>query len=156
MVARVRVTQEGYERLKATLEHEYERLEEATNILRDLTGSSDDYDDTGLEEAKREKARIEQRIDNLEDQLDRADIIEAHEMSKVDLGAVVTLQDASSKEDFQVQVVSPVEAGVLEGDIPRVSDESPLGKALMGRKPSDTFEVTINERKNKYTVISIE
>lgn len=156
MVARVRVTQEGYERLKATLEHEYERLEEATSILRDLTGSSDDYDDTGLEEAKREKARIEQRIDNLEDQLQRADIIEAHEMNKVDLGAVVTLQDTSSKEDFQVQVVSPVEAGVLEGDIPRVSDESPLGKAMMGRKPGETFKVTINDRKNEYTLISIE
>ena len=155
-MARVRVTQEGYERLKATLEHEYERLEEATNILRDLTGSSDDYDDTGLEEAKREKARIEQRIDNLEDQLERAEIIEAHEMNKVDLGAVVTLQDTSSKEDFQVQVVSPVEAGVLEGDIPRVSDESPLGKAVMGREPGETFKVTINDRKNEYTLISIE
>lgn len=156
MVARVRVTQEGYERLQHTLEQEYGRLEEATNILRELTGSSDDYDDTGLEEAKREKARIEQRIDNLEDQLERAEIIEAHEMNKVDLGAVVTLQDVKSKEDFQVQVVSPIEAGVLEGDIPRVSDESPLGKAVMGRKPGDSFDVSINDRKNTYTVISIE
>jgi transcription elongation factor GreA len=156
MVARVRVTQEGYERLKSTLQQEYGRLEEATEILRELSGSSDDYDDTGLEEAKREKARIEQRIDNLEDQLERADIIEAHEMNKVDLGAVVTLQDTSSKEDFQVQVVSPIEAGVLEGDIPRVSDESPLGKAVMGRKPGDVFKVEINDRKNEYTLISIE
>ena len=156
MVARVRVTQEGYERLQETLKQEYGRLEEATNILRELSGSSDDYDDTGLEEAKREKARIEQRIDNLEDQLERAEVIEAHEMNKVELGAIVTLQDASSKEDFQVQVVSPVEAGVLEGDIPRVSDESPLGKAIMGRKPGATFDVVINDRKNTYTVISLE
>ena len=45
---------------------------------------------------------------------------------------------------------------MLEGDIPRVSDESPLGKAVMGRKPGDNFEVVINDRKTKYQVISIE
>ncbi|HZW28829.1 MAG TPA: transcription elongation factor GreA, partial [Trueperaceae bacterium] len=54
---RVRVTQEGYERLQALLEQERERLEEATRILQELTGSSDDYDDSGLEDAKTEKAR---------------------------------------------------------------------------------------------------
>lgn len=155
MVARVRVTQEGYDRLKATLEHEYERLEEATRILRELTGSSDDYDDSGLEEAKREKAHIEERIDNLEDQLDRAEIISAHQMDRVDLGAVLTLQDTRSKEAFEIQVVSPVEAGVLEGDIPKVSDESPLGKAALGRKPGETFKVTINEKTTEYTLMSI-
>lgn len=154
-MARVRVTQEGYERLQATLEQERDRLEEATRILRELTGSSDDYDDSGLEEAKREKGRIEERIDNLEDQLGRAEIIEAHEMDRVDLGAVVTLQDTASKEAFEIQVVSPVEAGVLEGDIPKVSDESPLGKAVLGRKPGEAFKVTINEKTTEYTVMSI-
>lgn len=156
MVARVRVTQEGYERLKATLEQEHGRLEEATNILRELSGSSDDYDDTGLEEAKREKARIEQRIDDLEDQLERAEIIEGGALDHVDLGAVVTLRDVDTKEDFKVQVVSPIEAGVLEGDIPRISDESPLGKAVIGREAGETFEVKAGERKTTYTIVSIE
>jgi transcription elongation factor GreA len=151
----VRVTQDGYDRLQATLKHEYERLEEATRILQELTGSSDDYDDSGLEDAKREKARIEQRIDDLEDQLTRAEIIEEHETDRVDLGSVVTLQDTASKETFEVQVVSPIEAGVLEGDIPKVSDESPLGRAVMGRAAGETFEVTINERTTKYTLTSI-
>jgi transcription elongation factor GreA len=155
MARQVRLTQEGYDRLKAQLEQEYGRLEEATRILRELTGSSDDYDDSGLEEAKREKARLELRIDNLEDQLNRAEIIEAHEVDKVDLGAVITLQDTSSKEAFEIQVVSPIEAGVLEGDIPKVSDESPLGRAVMGRKPGDTVEVVINNRRTEYTLMSI-
>ena len=138
MARQVRLTQEGFNRLEATLEQERERLEEATLILRELTGSSDDYDDAGLEEAKREKARIEMRIDNLDDQLARAEIIEAHERDEVDLGSLVTLQQTSTKEAFDVQVVSPVEASVLEGDVPKVSDESPLGKALMGKKPGGT------------------
>ncbi|MEX2534366.1 MAG: GreA/GreB family elongation factor [Trueperaceae bacterium] len=154
-MAQVRLTQEGHDRLKLQLEQEFERMEEATRILRELTGSSDDYDDSGLEEAKREKARLEMRIDNLEDQLNRAEIIEVHELDKVDLGAMIMLQDTASKEAFEVQVVSPVEAGVLEGEIPKVSDESPLGRALMGRKPGDTVEVVINNRRTEYNLMSI-
>lgn len=155
MARTVRVTREGHERLKRTLEQEYERLEEATSILRDLTGTSDDYDDTGLEEAKREKAHIEERIENLEAQLDRAEIIESREDDRVDLGSVVTLQDTGNKEAFEVQLVSSIEAGVLDSEIPRVSDESPLGKALLGTKPGDAVEVEIRERRQNYTVVSI-
>lgn len=152
---KVRVTQQGYERLKTTLEQEYARLEEATKILQELSGSSDDYDDSGLEDAKAEKARIEQRIDDLEEQLNRAEVIEDHNVETVDLGNVVTLVDTKGKDSFQVQVVSPVEAGVLEGDIPKVSDESPLGKAVLGRRKGDTFKVIIQERTSEYTIEAI-
>ncbi len=155
MVMRVRVTQQGYERLQNTLEQERARLEEATRILQELTGSSDDYDDSGLEDAKTEKARIEQRIDDLEAQLDRAEVIAEHDLEAVDLGAVVRLRDVKAKDSFEVQVVSPVEAGVLEGDVPKVSDESPLGKALMGRRPGDSVKVTINDKSVEYQIESL-
>lgn len=155
MARTVRVTREGHERLKKTLEQEYGRLDEATRILRELTGTSDDYDDSGLEEAKREKANIEERIENLEDQLGRAEILDTGGLDRVDLGAVVTLQDKKNKEAFEVQVVSSIEAGVLDGDIPKVSDESPLGKALIGRVPGDDVKVEIRERTQNYTVVSI-
>lgn len=156
MVAtRVRVTQDGYDRLKATLEQEHKRLDEATRILRELTGSSDDYDDSGLEEAKREKVHIEDRIDNLEDQLARAEIISNYQRDHVDLGSIVALRDKGSKESFEVQVVSSVEAGVLEGDIPKVSDQSPLGKELLGRSPGETFNVVINDKTKEYTLEAI-
>lgn len=155
MAREVRLTQEGYERLKAALEHERDRLEEATRILRDLTGTSDDYDDSGLEDAKREKARIEQRIDELEDQLHRAVIIEDHKANKVDLGSVVSLRQKGAKKAFDVQIVSSIEVSVLEGDVMKVSDQSPLGKALMGRKKGEDFSVTINNKTTEYTLVSI-
>lgn len=82
-------------------------------------------------------------------------IIEDHERTQVDLGSVVTLEDSSSKEDFAVQLVSPVEAGVVEADIPRISDESPLGKALLGRKQGESFKVTMKDKTMEYTVIAI-
>lgn len=155
MAREVRLTQDGYDRLKAAIEHERERLEEATRILQELTGTSDDYDDSGLEDAKREKARIEQRIDELEDQLNRAVIIEDHKASKVDLGAVVNLKEKGAKKAFDVQVVSSVEVSVLEGDVMKVSDQSPMGKALMGHKKGDAVKVTINGKTTEYTVVSI-
>ena len=154
MAREVRVTKEGYERLQERVAHERERLEEATRILRELSGTSDDYDDTGLEEAKREKALIEDRLDDLEDQLSRAVVIEAHEMDSVELGAVVELKDGSG-DTFSVQVVAPVEAGVLEGDVPHISDESPMGKALIGRKVGDEVDVVTGEKTARYAVVSI-
>src|SRR5690606_7344684 len=148
MAIRVRITPEGYARLQAELEQERERLEEATRILQELTGSSDDYDDTGLEDAKTEKSRIEQRIDRLEEQLARAEIIDEPSASdRIDLGSVVTLD--SEGESFQVQLVSPVEAGVLDGDIPKVSDESPLGRALKGRGKDERSTVELNARSTE-------
>jgi len=154
MAIRVRITPEGYARLQAELEQERERLEEATRILQELTGSSDDYDDTGLEDAKTEKSRIEQRIDRLEEQLARAEIIDEPSASdRIDLGSVVTLD--SEGESFQVQLVSPVEAGVLDGDIPQVSDESPLGRALKGRGKDERFTVEINGRSTEYRIKAI-
>ena len=158
MARTVRLTQEGFERLKATLAQEYVRLEEATKILQELTGSSDDYDDSGLEDAKREKARIENRIDDLEDQLDRAVIISERDASaagRIDLGSVVTLKAEDATTEMKVQVVSPVEAGVLEGDVPRVSDESPLGKALIGHVSGDTVTVSMGDRTRRYQVVAI-
>ncbi len=151
----VRLTQEGFERLKATLQQEYKRLEEATKILQDLTGTSDDYDDSGLEDAKREKARIENRIDDLEMQLDRAEIIGENDPNRVDLGNIVSLSDVAAKREMRVQVVAPVEAGVLEGDVPKVSDESPLGRALIGRHVGDEVTVTMGDKQRRYKVVAI-
>lgn len=156
MAREVRLTQEGYDRLKNSLQQEYARLDEATRILRELTGSSDDYDDSGLEDAKREKARLEQRIDDIEDQLARAVIIDSHKVDKVDLGAIITLSEGKGGEDLEVQLVSPIEASVLEGEIPRISDESPLGKALMGKKPGESFKVAIGSKTVEYTVKAIQ
>jgi transcription elongation factor GreA len=153
----VRLTREGFERLQANLAQEYVRLEEATKILRELTGSSDDYDDSGLEEAKQEKGRIENRIDDLEDQLARAEIIQSTEQGRVDLGDRVLLRDGGSGVEMRVQVVAPIEAGVLEGEVPKVSDESPLGRALLGRKVGETVQVTVavGTKGKTYTIVAV-
>jgi transcription elongation factor GreA len=154
-VAKVRLTQEGYKRLKEELEHEYARLEEATRILRELTGSSDDYDDSGLEESKREKARIEVRIDQLEDQLERAEIIADQHLDQAGLGSVITLRELSGQDSFDIQLVSAIEANVIDEEIPRISEESPLGRAVKGKRVGDRLKVTLNQKTTEYEVQAI-
>lgn len=156
MAREVRLTRDGYERLKRELEQERARLQDATRILQELMESSDDYDDSGLEDAKREKGRIEARIDSLEDTLSRAVVIEgAQEKGVVTLGAIVTLKAHEGKgEQMEVRVVAPAEASVLE--IPmKISDESPMGKALLGRKLGETVHLETPKGHREFEVISV-
>lgn len=154
----VKLTREGFERLQRMLEQEQTRLAEATRILQEQMETSADNEDTGLEDAKREKLGIEARIEELEDTLMRATIIEDHDTDgRVELGAVVTLANETTKKDMRVQVVSAPEATVLGGSLPRISEDSPVGKELMGRKKGETFVVNLeNGKQVKYRVQNVE
>ncbi len=153
MTQTVQLTKKGLERLQLQLRDEQGRLEEATSILQELTSSSDDYEDSGLEDARVEKARLEARVDDLEDQLRRAVVIPDHARTQADLGSVVTLK--SGAETLSVQLVSPVEAGIAEEDIPHISDASPLGKALLGRKVGEKFGVKTSRGMTEYEVLEL-
>lgn len=158
MSREVKLTQEGFERLKRTLEQEQERLAEATRILSEQMEAADDLEDNGLEEAKREKLNIETRIEELEDMLTRAKIISPADLKEesVNLGAYVTLEDEKTGKQMKVQLVSASEAKVLGQKI--VSEDSPVGTQLMGRKAGDSFVVNLDEGKRqlKYKVVGIE
>lgn len=154
----VRLTREGFERLEKALAQEQNRLNEATRILQEQMETSADNEDTGLEDAKREKMVIEARINELEDTLARATLIEDHENEgRVELGAIVLLANETNKKDMKVQVVSAAEAVMMGGSLPRISEDSPVGKELMGRKKGDAFVVNLDGGKQmKYKVKSIK
>lgn len=155
MAREVKLTKSGYERLVAELEQERARLQDATRILQELMESSDDYDDSGLEDAKREKARIEARIDSLTDTLSRAQILEEEgtKASVVTLGAVVSLESKEG-DHMEVQVVAPAEASVLERPM-KISDESPMGRALLGQKIGAEVLLETPKGKKEFKIASI-
>lgn len=155
MPREVKLTKSGYERLVTELEQERVRLQDATRILQELMESSDDYDDSGLEDAKREKARIENRIDSLEDTLSRAEILEEEggKSNVVSLGTIVHLK--AKDGELEVQVVAPAEASVLERPM-KISDESPMGKALLGRKVGDKVLLETPKGKKEFKVGSVK
>jgi len=154
MAREVKLTKAGYERLMKQLEQERERLQEATRILQELMESSDDYDDSGLEAAKQEKARIEARIDSLEDVLSRAVILEEASGEVIGLGSVVELEDPATGERLEVQVVSPAEASVLETPM-KISDASPMGKALLGHRVGDVLSLETPKGKKEFRVVAV-
>ncbi len=158
MAREVKLTQEGYERLQRTLEQEYARLAEATRILREQMEAGEDDEDNGLEEAKREKLNIEARIEELEDTLARATVIASGQQDTVTLGSVIVLHDERTGKDLRVQLVSAPEAAVLGGTLPRISEDSPVGVKLLGRKVGESFVVSLDEGKRQlaYRLVAIE
>jgi transcription elongation factor GreA len=156
MTREVKLTKDGFERVQKAIEAEQTRLVEATRILQEQMESSDDYDDTGLEDAKREKLAIEQRIDELEETLARAVIVEASDKAKiVTLGSVVQLKEEKTGKEMEVMLVSGAEASIYGSSVRKVSDDSPLGKLLEGKKKGDVFVVDLDTRQLKYKVLSI-
>ena len=155
MAREVKLTKSGYERLVADLEQERNRLQEATRILQELMESSDDYDDSGMEDAKREKGRIEMRIESLTDTLSRAEILEedGSPVKIVSLGATVHLKAKDGEMD--VQVVAPAEASVLERPM-KISDESPMGKALLGQKVGAKVLLETPKGKKEFKIETVK
>lgn len=158
-VKEVKLTPEGYARIQKQLEQEQQRLAEATRILQEQMETNSDTEDTGLEDAKREKLSIEARIDELEDTLLRAKVIEGNteKGNTIALGSVVALYMEATKKDLQVQVVSAAEAAVAGGTIRKVSEDSPVGKELLGRKKGESFVVNLeNGKQVKYKIKAVE
>ncbi len=154
----IKLTKEGYERLEQALAQEQERLIEATRIVQEQMENATDAEDTGLEDAKREKRLVEARIEELEDNLARATVIEGGAADgTVGLGATVVLTNETAKKEMTVRVVSTAEASVRGGDkVPRISDDSPVGRELLGRREGESFVVNLEAGKQvKYTVKSV-
>lgn len=155
----VQLTREGYERLEQALEKERQRLEETITSMAITVDDAMDLENRSLNAAQfqQELPAIEARILELEDVLSRAVIVEEADLPRdqVAVGSVVTLEDAEHGREVQVQLVSAVEVNALTEGVTQVSDDSPVGKALMGRREGETFDVELEAGRVQYTVRSI-
>lgn len=161
MADEVKLTREGHVRQQAMLERERIRLEDITRSLGENTDYDDDEADSSLEDIKREKAQLELHIQELEDTLSRAMILSVDEHSKhsdqADLGAVVVLRDTASQREMRGVLVSALEASTLgEGGLRQISDDSPVGKALQGKKVGESFVVQLPKGPTTYELVSLE
>ena len=119
---------------------------------------SADYEDAGLELAKRDRMTIEARIVELEQTLPRAVIIEPASVNanRVAHGAIVVLIDERSGRELRVRLVSPLEASIPSGDLPGISHDSPVGSQLLGRTVGEAFSVTLPKGTVTYRVKHVE
>ena len=150
------LTREGLSKLEEELDYlkTIKRKEVAERIktaieFGDLSENSE-YDD-----AKDEQAFVEGHIVTLEKSLRHVRVIDKSDISidHVSVGTVVRLRDLEFGDDLEYTIVGSPEANPMQG---RISDESPVGKALIGRKVDETIEVTVPAGSIKYQVLEIK
>jgi len=120
--------------------------------LYDAKESGDVIDNAAYEEAKNEQARLEGRILELEQMLARAKLISKVDIGVVSLGSVVHLRNSDERE-YRYMLVGVYEANPGAG---RISNEYPVGKALLGHKVGDLVFVSTPGGVKEYTILSIE
>jgi transcription elongation factor GreA len=151
------LTPEGYEQL--TNELDRLRTEKRREIAERIAAAREfgeiaenaEYDD-----AKNEQMMLEHRISQLEDRMANARVIDVKKVdtSIVSIGSVVRLRDVDARETVEYFIVGSAEANPAER---RLSNESPVGKAIIGRKKGETVEVvTPRGSKVKYKIMEIK
>lgn len=150
------LTPEGYTKLKDEIQllSTAKRREVAERIKQarefgDITENSE-YDD-----AKNEQAMLEHRIAMLEERLTNARVIEANEIKSdvVGIGSRVRLKDLDANETLEYTIVGSAEANPSEN---RLSNESPVGKAILGRKKGEVVEVAAPRGSLKFKIMDIK
>ena len=137
------LTKDGLLKLETELNHlrTVKRKEIAARI-KEAISFGDITDNSEYEDAKNEQAFIEGRIITLEKMLRRARLLEKGETvdSQITLGSVVSILDLDKNEEYEYTIVSTAEA---DPDEMKISNESPVGKALLGRTCGDQVEVKV-------------
>ena len=152
---RVPVTREGYEFLKKELE-KLKRFERPANIraIEEARAHGDLSENAEYAAAKDRQGFIEGRISELEYKLASADVIEPDKLNKEKavFGCRVLLENIETGQDVEYQLVGPDESDIGKG---RISVSSPLGKAILGKKPGDELTLQVPGGKRVYELVEI-
>jgi transcription elongation factor GreA len=145
---------EGYERLTAELKALREERPLIVDAIEEARAHGDLSENAEYHAAKERQGQVEAMIGDLEDKVSRANIIDPATLSgeRIIFGATVTLLDDDEKP-VKYQIVGPYEADAKAG---RISYNSPLGRALIGRRAEDEVEVTVPSGDRFYVVEKIE
>ena len=144
------ITLEG----KAELEAELEELKGRRGHIAEKIANARDYGDLSenaeYDSAREEQGLVESRVSEIEDILQNAEIIKVTKSSTIKVGSTVVLQNGSK---VTYRIVGPVEADPLEG---KISNESPIGAALMGKKVGDSVTITTPKAETTYKVVEVK
>jgi transcription elongation factor GreA len=147
------LTTDGLQRAMGLLEFlRTTKRAEVAQYLHDAKESGDVIDNAAYEEAKTEHALLEERIYELEQMVARAHLIQPVSTGVVSLGSVVHLVTSDDRK-YQYKIVGAFEAEPSAG---RISNESPVGKALLGHRIDDLVIVSTPGGVKEYTILSIE
>ena len=150
------LTKEGYNALKKEIEFlSTTRRREVAERIKIAREFGDIAENAEYDAAKNEQAMLEARIAKLEERLAAARVIEKRDISKdvVSVGSTVRLRDVDAKQTVEYRIVGSAEANPAEL---KLSNESPVGKAIIGHKKGETVEVTTPRGSLKYKILEIK
>ncbi|MEH3105163.1 MAG: transcription elongation factor GreA [Sphingomonas phyllosphaerae] len=153
-VEKMPMLQEGYEKLTADLKRLKTERPLIVDAIEEARAHGDLSENAEYHAAKERQGQVEASIADIEDKLSRAQIIDPRELSgdKIVFGATVTLLDEDEKP-VKYQIVGQTEADAKTG---RISYNSPIGRALIGRSLDDEVEVSVPAGDRYYLVSKIE
>ncbi len=154
MAKKIQLTAEGLKMLQGELETlKTQGRTEIAEKIRVARGYGDLSENSEYDEAKNEQAKIEARIIELEKMLENYELIEeSGDTDSVSIGVTVTVFDELRKSEFSYKIVGSAEANPMKG---LISDDSPVGRALVGAKVGDIVTVEAPVGELKFKIISI-
>ncbi|MEK6278008.1 MAG: transcription elongation factor GreA [Actinomycetota bacterium] len=151
------ITQEGLEKLKDEIEYlTTEKRREVATRIKEAREFGDISENAEYDDAKNEQALLEQRIAQLEERLRRSDVVDDKHVATdhVQVGTLVHVKDQKSGDSQKFQIVGSAEADPAEH---KLSNESPIGEALMGHKRGEVVTVDVPRGpKKKLKITKIE
>ncbi|MDP3051888.1 MAG: transcription elongation factor GreA [bacterium] len=148
------LSSEGFDGLQKELEElKIKRRQEIADRLEYAKSLGDLTENTEYQSAKDDQISNEIRIAEIEDILSRAVLISKEHGANIQLGSVISIKKESNDAVNKYSLVGAEEADPMEG---KISNESPLGSSLIGKKKGDTIEVITPKGKITYTIIDVE
>ena len=150
------LTQEGYEKLKQEVEYlSGAKRREIADRIRVAREFGDISENSEYDDAKHEQALLEHRISMLQERLRSARVLDASEVTSdvVSIGTRVELEDISAGETIEYHIVGSAEADPSGN---KLSNESPVGKAIIGHKKGETVVVTAPRGSLKFKILDIK
>ena len=155
-VKEVILTKEGYEKLRREIEYlSTDKRREVADRIRHARAFGDIAENAEYDDAKNEQAMVEHRIATLEERLRSARVLEKKDIAKdvVSIGALVRLKDMAANKTTEYKIVGSAEANPSEN---KLSNESPVGAAIIGRKKGEIVEVVAPRGALKFKIIAIK
>ena len=150
------LTKEGFEKLEQELNYlKTEKRTEIAERIKVALGFGDLSENSEYDEAKSAQAENENKIAELETKIRNAKIIDEKEIDTktVQIGNTVLLHDEEFDEEVEYTIVGSTEVNLAEN---KISNESPIGSALLGRKKGETVEVDAPSGIIKFKILSIK
>jgi transcription elongation factor GreA len=149
------LTPDGYEKLKQEIDYlSGEKRREIAERIRIAREFGDISENAEYDDAKHEQALLEHKISTLNERLRHARVLDASEVSSdvVSIGTHVQLEDVDAGETIEYHIVGSAEADPAGN---KLSNESPVGKAIIGRKKGETVEVAAPRGSLKFKILDI-